>query len=75
MFCFCLSLANIICIQGLAKFIEMARPIVVKFPSTRNQTIVHHVSLELRDVGIENFQIHILLLLGLTLCFYLESRI
>ena len=35
----------------------MAHPLLVMFLSTRNQTIVHHVSLELRDIGIENLKI------------------
>ena len=36
---------------------KTACPLFVMVLSTRNQTIVHHVLLELRDFGIENFQI------------------
>ena len=44
-------------IQGLVRFIKMASPLVVMFLSTRSQTIVHDVSRELWEIGIENFQI------------------
>ena len=35
----------------------MARPLFVMFLSTSNQTIIHHVFLELCDIGFKNFQI------------------
>ena len=47
----------------------MARPLFVMFLSTRNQTITHHVFLELRDIGIEKFQILALLFRQLHVAF------
>ena len=56
-------------IQGLADSLRMTRQLFVMFLSTRNQAIVYHVSLELRNIGIDNFMILSMLIKNLLTLF------